>query len=418
MMADRHVSIRMYNVGFGDCFLITIPTDAGDRRILFDCGSMAKGKKPIADIVDQLIADLEAVSPDGKPVLDVVICTHRHRDHISGFAKPAWNGVDVKEVWMPWTENPDDDEATAIREAQMKLAAALSFDVANRLNNPALGAAQKAELAAYEEMVANASSNEPAMDMLHEGFKHPHSIARRYLPERNQNQELVTRFTTETLPGVVIHVLGPSRDEEVIRDIDPPAGKSYMQLAAAFGPDLDDGDVAPEPFSAGWLMEKPPPPLSETDRRKIRGFSLDFASPVAAALDAAINGTSLMLLLQVGDVYMLFPGDAQWGTWNAVLRNPKWKQLLRRVRFYKIGHHGSHNATPIEFVEETIDQTMNVIAMASTRTFGSWHVPLPKLLDELALRQVTIARSDKPEEAAQPAFSVADDVIETRIPLG
>lgn len=36
-----------------------------------------------------------------------------------------------------------------------------------------------------------------------------------------------------------------------------------------------------------------------------------------------------------------------WGTWLNVLQDPEWKSLLERVAFYKIGHHGSHNATPI-----------------------------------------------------------------------
>ena len=30
--------IRMYNVGFGDCFLLFIPTDDGERTMLLDCG--------------------------------------------------------------------------------------------------------------------------------------------------------------------------------------------------------------------------------------------------------------------------------------------------------------------------------------------------------------------------------------------
>ena len=29
----------MYNVGFGDCFLLTLSTTAGPRRMLIDCGT-------------------------------------------------------------------------------------------------------------------------------------------------------------------------------------------------------------------------------------------------------------------------------------------------------------------------------------------------------------------------------------------
>jgi len=62
------------------------------------------------DVVQQVIND--ARSAPGEPArIDVVIATHRHRDHISGFADPAWADVEVGEVWMPWTEKPDQPEA-------------------------------------------------------------------------------------------------------------------------------------------------------------------------------------------------------------------------------------------------------------------------------------------------------------------
>jgi hypothetical protein len=67
-------------------------------------------------------------------------------------------------------------------------------------------------------------------------------------------------------------------------------------------------------------------------------------------------------------------------------------------------------------VEDTIDETKNVVAMASTRKFGSWPVPRVPLLDAMAAKNVQIARSDKPAEA--PAIFTADDeVIEARIEL-
>jgi hypothetical protein len=37
-VARGQISIRMYNVGFGDCFLVRITTPDGERRVLVDCG--------------------------------------------------------------------------------------------------------------------------------------------------------------------------------------------------------------------------------------------------------------------------------------------------------------------------------------------------------------------------------------------
>jgi beta-lactamase superfamily II metal-dependent hydrolase len=403
------VTIRMYNVGFGDCFLVTIPTTEGDKRVLFDCGSMAKASKSIDQVAAQVIGDL----PAGKRI-DVVVCTHRHRDHITGFAKSGWEDVDVGEVWMPWTEDPDDPEATRIRDAQTKLAAALTRDAKARLAVPGLSADEQAELQAFAELAANSDVLDEAMDTLHAGFKGGHSIKRRFLPETEQSAKLVTSFTSTLLPGVMIHVLGPSKSEDVIRNIDPPAGKSYLQIASAFDdPTVDDR--GPQPFSTDWIADGFV--LPDDERKKIQGFSHGFSSQLAAALDDAVNGTSLMLIFEIKGKYFLFPGDAQWGTWDEALKNAKFKDLLRRVSFYKIGHHGSHNATPIEFVEKTIDTTKKLVAMASTRKFGSWPVPKKELLEAMIARQVQIARSDMPGEAAPAVFKAGDDVIETKIKL-
>ena len=40
------VSVRMYNVGFGDSFLLTFPADDRPRRVLVDCGNHAAGPPP------------------------------------------------------------------------------------------------------------------------------------------------------------------------------------------------------------------------------------------------------------------------------------------------------------------------------------------------------------------------------------
>jgi hypothetical protein len=48
-----------------------------------------------------------------------------------------------------------------------------------------------------------------------------------------------------------------------------------------------------------------------------------------------------------------FP-ETEWGTWNATLNNPFHSKLLERLTFYKVGHHGSHNATPMSFVDRYV----------------------------------------------------------------
>src|SRR5712664_1835102 len=98
------IRIRMYRVGFGDCFLLSLPAADGDRHVLIDCGVHSRGNlNKIADAVQDV-----AALTNGR--LDIVIATHAHQDHISGFATcaAAFEKMSVGEVWLPWTEDPKD----------------------------------------------------------------------------------------------------------------------------------------------------------------------------------------------------------------------------------------------------------------------------------------------------------------------
>jgi hypothetical protein len=93
--------------------------------------------------------------------------------------------------------------------------------------------------------------------------------------------------------------------------------------------------------------------------RKIDADWATAAEAVALALDKHTNNTSLALAFEMtasGKV-LLFPGDAQVGNWlswherewrigkgpaEQVVKGPA---LLARTVFYKVAHHGSHNAT-------------------------------------------------------------------------
>lgn len=405
----RQVIVRMYNVGFGDAFLVLVP-DGKDiqRRILFDCGSIeAAAGVAMKSIVDRIVRDV--TDADGVARIDVVVATDRHKDHVSGFASAAWDDVEVKEVWMPWTEHPADEEARRIRDIQSRLALGLNAALTARV--AALNAEQKEELSRYQDVVANALmlSNDKAMKTLHSGFSG--NPERRFLPAKSG----ATRtFETDALPGVKVHVMGPSRRPDVVRDMDPPKGESFLRLRGAV--DVQSG-LPPAPFSAEFRQE------SYSGAGTIQGDDLEEIQraaslsdlAVAVALDKAVNGTSLMLVLEVAGTYLLFPGDAQWGTWKAAMEDPEWKEILGRVSFYKIGHHGSHNATPKDFVEEIVQD--GICVMASTLTRQIWpDIPKPQLLTRLAAKNADIARSDQANKAGK-AFRVDQGVIEARISL-
>lgn len=371
------IGIRMYNVGFGDCFLIRVPSPVRERKILIDCGVHPSGPGPkrIRDVAQQVVAD---ASEDGEPEIDVIIASHRHADHISGFESSVWEGVTVHEVWMPWTEDPRDPEARRILETQGKTAITLSAV-------PGLAADALA-------LATNSLTNAKAMQMLHAGFRG--QPRRRFLPPRRRDR---ATFTADALPGVTIHAMGPSRDPEVIRDMDPPEAASYLLLS---GMPHTPGSGAPLTFDAEWtidaeeLWEKTPHlSLRPEDAETLRNLGRLDALSVAVSLEKAVNGTSLMLMLQVGRAYLLFPGDAQWGTWQNALADAEWRDLLAKTTFYKVGHHGSHNATPMAFVRDVLGDAFSAMVCTRAATL-KWDIPRMPLLDALRAKSPQVIRSD------------------------
>ncbi|MEO8035642.1 MAG: MBL fold metallo-hydrolase, partial [Acidobacteriota bacterium] len=299
-MTASSISIRMYNVGFGDSFLLRFPCTGGERTMLIDCGfhQAGPGPYPIEKVVDQIIAD----TTKGKQAhIDVVVATHRHRDHVLGFESAKWQNVQVGEVWMPWTEDPKDPAARKIRETQSKKANALCT---------ALRAAKVP--ARILEIAENALTNFKAMATLHSGFAG--NPVRRFLPPPKRGK---ATFTPDILPGLTIHAMGPSHDPKVIRDMNPPKGESFLQLAQ----DGNGNGSIPLPFDSRFRMKEKEAQkwLSEAgigprQLKAIEKMAQENPLALAVALDAAVNGTSLMLMFEMGKAFLLFPGDAQWGT--------------------------------------------------------------------------------------------------------
>ena len=228
---SRTVRVRMYNVGFGDCFLLTVP---GPHTILVDAGFHAQGRGAFSakELVEQIIAD--ATEIHGSARLDIVIATHRHQDHVFAFNSTLWDQVEVGEVWMPWVEDRQNEEATKLWKRQARFAKSLAAA------RQTLGLSPN-ELADVEFMLWNAGedipgmslegaaawSNARALDCLHEGFAHRDRPMPRFLPER----ECPEHFETDLLPGVKVHVLGPPRDADLIEELDPAAeDETYRAL--------------------------------------------------------------------------------------------------------------------------------------------------------------------------------------------
>ena len=407
-MANDPIRIRMYNVGFGDAFLILFPDNPRPRRVLIDCGSIKNGTAGgVDEVARRIIGDV--TDDDGVARIDIVAMSHFHQDHISGFAdRSLWRDVEVGEVWMPWTEDPDDPLALGLRQRQLTLAAAVG-EMADQQRLVGM-AHDEVEFLAEEAENVFSAVNADAKDTLLNGFAG--DPTRRFLCRDSKPRQ------PRVLPkGVRVHVLGPSTNPEVINQMDPPSKESFLRVSAPNGGSgsgalpFHEWEMSPADFMNAYSGID----LADIQER-LEELGREGSLLAASILSSSVNNTSLVLAIEYGDAMLLFPGDAQWGTWELMLANDRNRRLLERTSFYKIGHHGSHNATPVSFVNACLPS--GVWSAASVRTRGDWDIPRAELLEQLTeLAPGRVFRSDEPPADSGDDVTVdGDRSIEIRVP--
>jgi len=365
----RSIRIRMYRVGFGDCFLVSFPTAGanGMKHMLIDCGVHMRGN---IDTMNDVIANLVETT-GGK--IAVVVATHHHQDHISGFGLGAevFAGVTVNEVWMPWTEDEEDRDAQKLRKNQFALADTLRQHFAVKQDDAVNHVLENftGKPASSTPGPLGMASNEKAMNVLRSGFDGQPKM--RYLRAGDR----VSR--PGDITGLSVKVLGPPTDPRFLAKMDPPKGHTYLTG------DTADAAVLQKPFGKRWrvgdLAEQFG--LSAADRGKLSDNAKTSLSDLAFSLDQAVNNTSLVLLLSFGGRDLLFAGDAQWGNWQSWLDGTEADQILREICFYKVSHHGSVNATPVDALSKMLSG--DLAAMCSTQSTPWESIPRLPLIEEL-----------------------------------
>ena len=360
------VRIRMYRVGFGDFFLLSVRDAQGAYvHVLIDCGVHAANLNSIGSAITQLAADTQKH-------LALVIMTHRHADHISGFAsgKSTFAEFTVDRVWMPWFEDPKNDKAVRFQSNLTAVAARLGQQLALR----AAEGDRK-----FQNMMTNITSvsaaaggsNATALDVLHGGFKNKAPV------DYYKAGDKPTLPAALVAAGVSAKVLGPPIDPDLIAQMD---NKNHQYLSASAS-DSDSGSI--HPFSRAFSATAGDYPAEQAFalfkpaelERAIGDAQPDMLAARAQRADNTINNQSLVVLFEVVGKKLLFAGDAQWGNWANFLFGGKLsasgtptltaesKAILGGLDFYKVGHHGSTNATPIDALQA---MRSGFVAMCST----------------------------------------------------
>lgn len=439
------VRVRMYRQGLGDCFLVTFDEGGDERHMLIDCGTLGAtttGVK-LADVV----ADIRSTTNDQ---LDVLVATHEHLDHVSGFRsqRDEFGEMTVKQVWLAWTENPADSLAKKIAKAKNDLGAALT-EAARALTSPHASAAAKKDGEAVASLLGFfdpdalgagkfAPTVDEAMDFVRTGTE---ARTRYFNPGDGPLEE-------EWLPGFRVFVLGPPRSEEALYHLGEHGSSELYSLANALHgaavlfasgkPPADtfnaDGEAktafaASLPFDVRFRHEATAPETKRMFRhtyfaadaawRRVDEDWLRISTDLALQLDSVTNNTSLVLAIErVADgKVLLFPADAQEGNWvswhdAAITWNVSGgagagtvtaADLLERTVFYKVGHHSSHNATArgsgLEQMTAAEELTAFIPvdrAVALKRNpKGSWKMPAVSLYRRLLERcNGRVVRSD------------------------
>jgi hypothetical protein len=164
-------------------------------------------------------------------------------------------------------------------------------------------------------------------------------------------------------------------------------------------------------------------PADATDNwRLIDSDWLGGSTELALQLDSLTNNTSLVLAIELpdGDV-LLFAADAQVGNWLS-WQGLEWEiggkkvtgpDLLKRTIFYKVGHHGSHNATLRDKGLEQMEKLRVAMipvdeAMAKKKHWD--HMPLDELVAALNEKaKGLVLRVDKPTPTTR------EQVVEDRL---
>jgi hypothetical protein len=465
-------TLRTYCQGIGDCHLLKFPKqDGGDFWMLIDCGihtSISGGKETVNRIVDDIASQTKH--------LDVIVGTHEHWDHISGFftAAEKFKSFTVGAVWLAWTENPDDAQGRALDQYKGEGLRALQA-AQSRLNAPGFA------VTPYLDAVRTGVES---LLQFNFGIK-----GERVRDARNALVGLAPGkrpcylepstppLSLANVPNVRIFVLGPPRDSAMLGIRERPDeqyGVAGVPLASALTSSLlsasqgatpEEDQASPfdpgvgeslsgmlkgssSPGSAlGSLLQShyagPADIVTVTDRkgrtqainsadqswRRVDGDWLGVSAELALQMDNRTNNSSLVLAIEFIDTgaVLLFAADAQAGNWLS-WQGVSWKlgdqsvrgpDLLARTVFYKVGHHGSHNATlarkGLELMKSPDLAAFIPVRAADAQKVKWGNMPLPELVTALkSATQGRLIRADDDwvgTQATTPAFAVPSGCI-------
>jgi len=447
--------IRMYRQGLGDCFLLTFGKEH-PKHLLIDCGVILGTPNPAAKLGPVAQSILDETSGE----IDILVITHEHLDHLWGFhekmAGKTFDQIKFGQLWMAWTENPKDSLANSLRKSRQQMeevalhAAARLKETSIRMG-PGVNSSQRLNTMAkrIEDVLGFRGIDSQNLSLAQKGQARQNATSvafdhlKERIPEKTYFQPGTGPFPLPGVDDVRFYVLGPPRSAEQLQksavtksdDVFGLGGgalsmaDSFLAALKTHGVETGATSEGGQPFERGYRQ----PPRATSVRalratiqyddpqqawRQIEEDWLATGEQIALALDDATNNTSLVLAFEfitTGEV-LLFVGDAQLGNWYS-WDDYTWRSratqgetekvtaadLLRRAIFYKVGHHGSHNATLRQKGVERMTSS-NLVAMipvdinVAHNIKGWMRMPLESLIKRLSEKCACVIQLDEAEK--------------------
>jgi beta-lactamase superfamily II metal-dependent hydrolase len=390
-MADT-LTVRIYNVRFGDAILVTVPDrdpatgQTTKRRILIDVGNAPKvagsgegGDDTVFEPVVKHILD----ELNGAP-LDLYVMTHEHLDHVQGlfYAASKLPALDfahrfkVNRVWLTSSAAPDYGATHPNAKKQMDARAEMYARLAAFLEiHPA------AATTGLTEILLN---NDPTktgqcVDFLRQMNPQNTTYIFRGVNLAGQHPFKEASFT----------IWAPEEDTSEYYGTFQPLDAGAVpppRAASAGGPPPAKAALPPAGVDAGVFLR-----LVEARRSGIADNLL--------TIDAAANNTSIVFLLEWRGWKLLFAGDAEVRSWKTMKR----ENVLQPVHFLKVAHHGSHNGTPADEILDAVLPPVAADPRARNAAISTWTntysgIPHAQTNSRLSSRATLHSTLDQPGE--------------------
>jgi beta-lactamase superfamily II metal-dependent hydrolase len=332
-MAD--LVVRAYNVGFGDAVLVSIPErTAGGREtvrhLLIDVGNLLVGEANADDVFVNVVQD---IADRTKGSVDLYVMTHEHLDHVQGLLAAAKAGVGLKAkyAWLTGSAHPQYYENHPGAEKKRRSLIEVVEDP-QRL--------RRADSDAWLAMMVK--NNSLTLDR---------GLAVRTADYIDHLRTLAPKSRTHYVDRTTATAGKHPFKEASLRILAPEEDTSSYYGRVRRGPSFaataaDDGP----PDSAVEGLPSPPPGVDPGAYFDLVRARRDGLRQNIREIDKANNNTSVVLEIEWSGWRLLFTGDAELKSWQQMRAS----NVLRPVHFVKISHHGSHNGTLDDHIEDVL----------------------------------------------------------------